>query len=100
MVKQIWDNELYLLIKYIKSVLWRVAKRLSYIEDARGVKVKVLSPHLLGDTECNHERPQARQTVLRRDRPRPLISPSVFLQATLALCRVQPVDHSLQSARA
>ena len=23
------------LIKYIKSVLWRVAKRLSYIEDAR-----------------------------------------------------------------
>ena len=29
------DNEIYLLIKYIKSVLWRVAKRLSYIEDAR-----------------------------------------------------------------
>jgi len=25
------DNEIYLLIKYIKSVLWRVAKRLSYI---------------------------------------------------------------------
>ena len=38
MVKQI-DNELYLLIKYIKSVLWRVAKRLSYIEDARCLKV-------------------------------------------------------------
>ena len=34
-VKQISDNEIYLLIKYIKSVLWRVAKRLSYIEDAR-----------------------------------------------------------------
>jgi hypothetical protein len=31
-----------LLIKYIKSVLWRVAKRLSYIEDARGLKVKVV----------------------------------------------------------
>jgi len=29
MVKQISDNEMYLLIKYIKSVLWRVAKRLS-----------------------------------------------------------------------
>jgi len=28
-----------LLIKYIKSVLWRVAKRLSYIEDARCLKV-------------------------------------------------------------
>ena len=33
-------NEIYLLIKYIKSVLWRVAKRLSYIEDARCLKVK------------------------------------------------------------
>ena len=39
-VKQISDNEIYLLIKYIKSVLWRVAKRLSYIEDARCLKVK------------------------------------------------------------
>jgi len=28
------------LIKYIKSVLWRVAKRLSYIEEARCLKVK------------------------------------------------------------
>ena len=28
-VKEISDNELYLFIKYIKSVLWRVAKRLS-----------------------------------------------------------------------
>ena len=25
-VKQISDNEIYLLIKYVKSVLWRVAK--------------------------------------------------------------------------
>ena len=33
------DNEIYLLIKYIKSVLWRVAKRLSYIEEARCLKV-------------------------------------------------------------
>ena len=39
-VKQISDNEIYLLIKYIKSALWRVAKQLSYIEDARCLKVK------------------------------------------------------------
>ena len=38
-VKQISDNEIYLLIKYIKSVLWRVAKYLSYVEEARCVKV-------------------------------------------------------------
>jgi len=31
-----------LLIKYIKSILWRVAKRLSYIEDARCLKVNKL----------------------------------------------------------
>jgi len=30
------------LIKYIKSVLWRVVKRLSYIEDARCLKVKCI----------------------------------------------------------
>jgi len=41
MVKQISDNEIYLLIKYIKSVLCRVVKRLSYIEDARCLKVKL-----------------------------------------------------------
>jgi len=33
------DNEIYLLIKYIKSVLWRVAKRLSCIENDRCLKV-------------------------------------------------------------
>jgi len=32
-------NEIYLLIKYIKSVLWRVAEHLSCIEDARCLKV-------------------------------------------------------------
>ena len=31
---------MYLLIKYIKSVLWRVAKCLPYIEEARCLKVK------------------------------------------------------------
>jgi len=35
------DNEIYLLIEYIKSVLWRVAKRLSYKQDARCLKVKL-----------------------------------------------------------
>ena len=40
-MKQISDNDIYLLIKYIKSVLWRVAKRLSYIEDAGCLKVKI-----------------------------------------------------------
>ena len=29
-----------MLIKYIKSVVWRVAKLLSYIEDAQCLKVK------------------------------------------------------------
>ena len=42
-VKQISGSEIYLLIKYIKSVLWRVAKRLSYIEDAPCLEVKVSS---------------------------------------------------------
>ena len=31
-----------MLIKYIKSVLWRVAKRLFYIEDARCLKINIL----------------------------------------------------------
>ena len=39
-VKQTSDNEIYLLVKYIKSVLWRVVKRLSYKQDARCLKVK------------------------------------------------------------
>ena len=38
---QISDNEIYLLIKYIKSILWRVAKCLSYIEEVRCLKVKM-----------------------------------------------------------
>ena len=39
MLKQISDNKMYLLIKYIKSVLWRVVKCLSYIEETRCLKV-------------------------------------------------------------
>ena len=42
-VKQISDNEIYLLIKYIKSVLWRVAKCLCYTEDAGCLKVNAVS---------------------------------------------------------
>jgi hypothetical protein len=42
-VKQISDNEIYLLIKYIKSILWRVAKCLSYIEEARCLRLIVSS---------------------------------------------------------
>ena len=45
--QEISDNEIYLLIKYIKSVLWRVAKRLSYIEDARCLKVNAVVVVLL-----------------------------------------------------
>jgi len=41
MVKQILDNEIYLLITYTKSVLQREAKRLSYTEDAWFLKVNV-----------------------------------------------------------
>ena len=49
MVKQISDNEIYMLIKYIKSFLWGVVKRLSYTEDARWLNVK-----------CNVQGKQAR----------------------------------------
>ena len=37
-VKEISDNEIYLLIKYIKSLLRKVAKSLSYIEEAHEVE--------------------------------------------------------------
>ena len=39
MAKKISDNEIYLLIKYINSVLRRVLKRLSYIQDARCLRL-------------------------------------------------------------
>ena len=48
-VKQTSDNEINLLIKYIKSVLWRVAKRLSYMDEARRLKVK--QTNFISDTE-------------------------------------------------
>jgi hypothetical protein len=43
-VKHISDNEIYLMIKYIKNVFWRVATRLSCIEDARCLKVNLRLP--------------------------------------------------------
>ena len=39
-----------MLIKYIKSVLWKVVKRLSYIEDAQCLKVKGRQPYPDEDT--------------------------------------------------
>jgi len=51
------DNEIYFLIKYIKSFLWRVAKRLSYIEDAWCLKAKsklqVGTYHVLAASLCS-----------------------------------------------
>ena len=40
--QEISDNEIYLLIKYIKSVLLKVAKRLSCIENDRCLTVKIV----------------------------------------------------------
>ena len=39
-------DEIYLLIKYTKSVLWRVVERLSYIQDAWCLKVKKASKEI------------------------------------------------------
>jgi hypothetical protein len=54
MVKKISDNEIYFLVKYIKSVLWRVAKLLSYIEDSQCLKFKSLSTLLGKDQIWQH----------------------------------------------
>jgi hypothetical protein len=59
-VKQISDNEIYLLIKYIKSVLWRVAKRLSCIEDARCLKVN--TPQI---AKCSKRHSRSRITGIK-----------------------------------
>ena len=50
-VKQISENEIYFLIKYIESVLWRAVKRLSYIEDARCLKGNQLTFLCMGKNE-------------------------------------------------
>ena len=54
---EIYLNKIYLLIKYIKSVLWIVAKRLSYIQDARCLKV-------------NYKKMEAKILALRYTKPR------------------------------
>ena len=61
-VKQISDNEIYLLIKYIKSVLWSVVKRLSYKQDAHCLKVNLKGPisspinlSFIGNVACHKE---------------------------------------------
>jgi hypothetical protein len=53
MVKQISDNKIYLLIKYVRSFRWRWVKRLSYIEDAQCLKVKHLTTTL--NLNCTSE---------------------------------------------
>ena len=54
--------EIYLLIKYTKSVHWRVVKRLSYIEEAQCLKVKV-------DTKCvDSEKCRCYDIVQRKER--------------------------------
>ena len=66
-----------MLIKYIKSVLWRVAKLLSYTEDARCLKVNILSNYkvisaktagwgdLVGDERrCHTQRLSVRATLV------------------------------------
>ena len=63
------DNEIYLLIKYIKSVLWRVAKCLSYIEEARCLKVKMAAWHSLGGNEEDHKMPVRQSMTLSRLEP-------------------------------
>ena len=58
-VKQISYNETFLFIKYIKSVLWWVAKRLSYIEDSRCLKFKhsnSAGPNTKLQTDRRHSR--------------------------------------------
>ena len=59
MVKQISDYEIYLLIEYIESVLWREVKRLSYIQDARCLKVnpRLTDGHYQSKNEQKKEDP-------------------------------------------
>ena len=62
-VKQISDNEIYLLIQYIKRVLWRGAKFLSYIEEARCLKVKRKRLTDLSDTHYKPQRKSVRSVI-------------------------------------
>ena len=59
-VKQISDNEKYLFIKYIKNVLWRVAKRLSFREDAWCLKVKLCTLQCICVQKTQHKQKKNR----------------------------------------
>jgi len=54
---------MHLLIKYIKGVLCRVAKRLSYIEDARCLKVKVVFSERYGRLSLDAGYPTGKGSV-------------------------------------
>jgi hypothetical protein len=81
-VKQISDNEIYLLIRYIKSVLWRVAKFLSYIEEARCLKVNSIFQSMPGSPKCSlslrfpHQNPVYASTLYHT---RYMLRPAYFL---------------------
>ena len=53
-----------MLIKYIKSVLWRVAKRLSYIEEARCLKVNCKQKSVVPQTVTLGPNKQEKKSVL------------------------------------
>ena len=59
------------MIKYIKSVLWRVAKCLSYIEEARCLKVKLQT---FSDDKKGKAVPVHIMTSYRNEEVAPLIS--------------------------
>jgi len=75
-VKQISENEIHLLIKYIKSVLWRVVKRLSYIQDARCLKFNE-------SEQLTEPASQVYQLILENTRP----SCTLHLQVTFFVKR-------------
>ena len=77
---RISENDIYLLIKYIKSVLWRVAKRLSYIEDARCLKVNSLLKLPVGSLQYETAAPKSRIPSLLRRRNRSKAVSSLFLE--------------------
>jgi hypothetical protein len=72
----------YILIKYIKSVLWRIAKRLSYIEDARRLKVK--GKHA---TASQHHFPVHEPITLQQD--------TLFARSALQLTSAQLLSTKL-----
>ena len=83
------DNEIYLLIKYIKSVFWRVAKRLSYVEDARCLKVKYLGFWGTTRGEKNYT-PKNTPAWERQQHDEELVSARVGRPCFITLCISSP----------